>query len=68
MDLLVVDVPVIISDKFQQSIVYEDVEVPQIQFIDRVVDFSVVLQRRVRTVHLCAEDRRDPTAAAVGQG
>ena len=39
-----VDVPVIISDKFQQSIVYENVEVPQIQFIDRVVDFSVVLQ------------------------
>ena len=50
MDLLVVDVPVIISDKFQQSIVYEDVEVPQIQFIDRVVDLSVVLQRRVPTV------------------
>ena len=49
-DLLVVDVPVIISDKFQQSIVYEDVEVPQIQFIDRVVDLSVVLQRRVPTV------------------
>ena len=48
--LLVVDVPAIISDKFQQSIVYEDVEVPQIQFIDRVVDFSVVLQRRVPTV------------------
>ena len=50
MDLFVVDVPVIISDKFQQSIVYEDVEVPQIQFIDRVVDFSVVLQRRVPAV------------------
>ena len=50
MDLLVVDVLVIISDKFQQSIVYEDVEVPQIQFIDRVVDLSVVLQRRVPTV------------------
>ena len=50
MDLLVVDVPVIISDKFLQSIVYEDVEVPQIQFIDSVVDFSVVLQRRVPAV------------------
>ena len=48
--LLVVDVPAIISDKFQQSIVHEDVEVPQIQFIDRVVDFSVVLQRRVPAV------------------
>ena len=30
------DVPVIISDKFQQSVEYENVEVPQIQFIDRV--------------------------------
>ena len=48
--LSVVDVPVIISDKLQQSIVHENVEVPQIQFIDRVVDFSVVLQRRVPTV------------------
>ena len=38
------DVLVIISDKFQQSIVYENVEVPQIQFIDRMVDSSVVLQ------------------------
>ena len=40
----------IISDKFQQSIVYENVKVPQFQFIDRVVDFSTVLQRRVPTV------------------
>ena len=40
----------IISDKFHLSIVFENVEVPQIQFIDRVVDFSVVLQRRVPTV------------------
>ena len=49
-DLLVVDVPVIISDKFRQSIVYVNVKVPQFQFIDRVVDFSSVLQRRVPTV------------------
>ena len=48
--LLVVDVPVIICDMFQQSIVDVNVEVPQIQFNDRVVDFSVVLQRRVPTV------------------
>ena len=48
--LSVVDVPVIISDKLQQSIVLENVEVPQIQFIDRGVDLSVVLQRRVPTV------------------
>ena len=50
MDLLVVDVLVIISDKFRQSIVYVNVKVPQFQFIDRVVDFSIVLQRRVPTV------------------
>ena len=55
MDLLVVDVPVIISDKFHQSIVYEDVDLPQIQFIDRVVDFSVMLQRRVPTVQKTGE-------------
>ena len=29
---------------------FENVEVPQIQFMDRVVDFSTVLQRRVPTV------------------
>ena len=46
----VVDVPVIISDKLQQSIVDENLEVPKIQFIDRVVDIPVVLQRRVPTV------------------
>ena len=49
MDLLVVDVPVMISDKFQQSTVYEN-KVPQFQFVDRVVDFSSLLQRRVPTV------------------
>ena len=50
MDLLVVDVPVFISDKIQQSIVFEDVEVPQIQFFDRVVDIPVSTQRRLPTV------------------
>ena len=43
-DLLVVDVLVLICDKFQQSVVHVNVEVPQIQFIDRMVDFSSVLQ------------------------
>ena len=43
----VVDVPAIISDKLQQSVVYVNVE----------VDFSVVLQRHVPTVQNCAEDR-----------
>ena len=41
-----VDVPVIM----QRRVVSSTVEVPQIQFIDRVVDFSVVFQRRVPTV------------------
>ena len=48
--LSLVDVPVITSDKIQQSIVHENVEVHQIEFINRVVGFSVVLQRRVPTV------------------
>ena len=37
-----------------------DVEVPQIQFIDRVVDFSVVLQRRVPTVQTVQETGEIP--------
>ena len=39
--LSVVDVPVIVSEKLQQSIVHENLEVPQIQFVDRVVDFQL---------------------------
>ena len=37
---------------------YVNVELSQLQFIDRVVDFSVVLQRRsptVQTVHKTSE-------------
>ena len=41
----VVDVPVIISDKLQQSFV-ESVEVPQTQFIDSMVGFPVASQRQ----------------------
>ena len=43
MDLLAVDVPVIICDKFLQFFVLVNVEVPQVQFIDRMVGFSSVL-------------------------
>ena len=46
--LRVMDVPVIIQLKFLQS--YEYAEVPQIPFLDRVLQHPVVLQRRVRTV------------------
>ena len=44
-------------DHQRQAPVYENVEVPQFQFIDRVVDFSVVLQRHVPTVSLCRPGR-----------
>ena len=37
--------------KFQQSFVVS-VDVPQIPFIDRVVDISAASQRQVRTVHI----------------
>ena len=47
----------IISDKFQQSIVYENVKVPQIQFIDRVVDFSSGAPVTCTHSANCAEDR-----------
>ena len=40
-------------DHHRQAPAVHRVEVPQFQFIDRVVDFSVVLQRRVPTVLLC---------------
>ena len=43
-----VDVPVIMLHKFLQS-------VPQIQFIDRVLDIPVMPLRQVRTVPNCAE-------------
>ena len=44
----VMDVPVIIQLKFLHY--YENVEVPQIPFLDRVLQLPVVLQRRVRAV------------------
>ena len=44
--LVVVDVFVIFSDKFQQSKSHENVEVHQIQFIDRVLDLRVVQRSR----------------------
>ena len=43
------DVPVIMLE-FQQSMSFENLEVPQIQFIDEVVDIPVVSQRQVPTV------------------
>ena len=39
--------------KFQQSFVVS-VDVPQIPFIDRVVDISTASQRQVRTVQIVA--------------
>ena len=44
----VMDVPVIMQLKFLHS--YENVEVPQFPFLDRVLQLPVVLQRRVRAV------------------
>ena len=44
---LVVGVPVIFSDKFQQLFEFF---VPQVQFLDRMVDIPVVQQRQVLTV------------------
>ena len=63
----VLDVLVNISDKFQQSMVFENLEVPQFQFIDLVVDIPVV--RAVACTHSanCAEDRGVPTGAVLGQ-
>ena len=46
---LVVDVPALFSDKFQQSKEFYRF-VPQIQFT-RVWDIPVVEQRQIRTVH-----------------
>ena len=45
----VVDVPAIFSDKLQSKL-YENVEVPQIQFIVTVLDIPVATQRRSPTV------------------
>ena len=65
MDLLVVDVP--ISDKSQQSMSFENVEVPQFQFFDSVVDIPVMRAETCTHSANCSEDRRDPTGAVLGQ-
>ena len=57
---LVVDVPVIMQLKFQQSFVVS-VEVPQIPFIDRVVDF-VASQRQGHTVQIVQKTGDSPGA------
>ena len=46
-----IDLPVIVQLEFQQSF-FETVEVPQIQFSDRVRDIPVVTQRWVLTVQI----------------
>ena len=58
MDLLVVDVPTIICDKFQQSVLFVNVEVPQIQFFDRMLDFSSVLRHVYPQCKLCRRPMR----------
>ena len=44
------EVPVIMQRQFQQSKLFEFLEEPQIQFIDRVLDLPVVPRRSVPTV------------------
>ena len=63
----VVDVPAIISDKSQQSMLFEILDVPQFQFIDSVVDIPVMCAETCTHSANCAEDRRDPTGAVLGQ-
>ena len=58
---LVVDVPVLFSDKFLQSKEF-DLIVPQIQFIFRVWDIRVVEQRRVHTVRIVHKTGDSPGA------
>ena len=47
-----------ISDKFQQSIVHEYLEVPQIQFIDRAVDFQLCSSDVFPQCKLCRRPAR----------
>ena len=51
----VADVPVTVLHKFQQTKLFENLEVPLFQFIDRVLDMAGMPQRQVRTVPNCAE-------------
>ena len=62
------DVPVIICDKFLQFFVLVNVEVPQIQFIDRMVGFFQCAPVTCTHSANCAEDRRDPTGSVLGHG
>ena len=52
------DAPEIMQLVFQQSKSYIHLEVPQFQFIDRVLDISVVPQRIGTLSANCAEDGR----------
>ena len=58
------DVPVIMQLEYQQS-KFENPEVPQFLFVDRVLDIPVATQRRVRAVQNCAENRQDSTGAVL---
>ena len=62
-----VNVPVTMLHKFQQTQLFENLEVPQIQFIDRVLDIAGLPQKPARTVPNCAE-MGGPTGAVLGKG
>ena len=49
-----------------QQFLFDDV--PQFQFVNRVMDFPVVLQRRGTHSANCAADRRDAPGAVLGPG
>ena len=63
--MAVVDVPVVIQHKFQQSFV-DFFKVPQLQFIDRVLVFPVMPQSLVRTVET-VQKVGDSTAQFLGR-
>ena len=50
------------------AVCFACLEVRQFRFIDRVVDFPVMIQRPVRTVPYCAGDRVRFTGAVLGHG
>ena len=58
---------VIFSDKFLLSMSYVNLEVPQFQFIDRVVDIPVFRAETCTHSANCAEDLGGPTGAVLGQ-
>ena len=65
--LAVVDVPVIFSDKFQQSKSYMFSKEPR--FSSSTECWTSLLRNGdVYPQCHCAEDRRDPTGAVLGQG